>query len=73
MTQSNIILNTEFNKLCNCNYKTQYKTEYNPAKTSTISTKTNMSQNMKYASFVRRNQSRTTKSQENIIFQFTNL
>lgn len=63
--------NVQFNKLCNCNYKTQYKVVYNPIKTR-VST-SNMSQKMKYASFVRKNQSRTTKSDENIQFQFSNL
>ena len=63
---------TEFQKICKCNYKPTYKVTWQPNKT-TKGAYANLSQKQKYASFVRRTQENTIPKMDAIQFQFRNL
>lgn len=63
---------TEFQKICACNYKPEYKVSWTPYKT-TKGAYANISQKQKYAGFVRRTQENTIPKTDAIQFQFRNL
>jgi hypothetical protein len=63
---------TEFQKTCQCDYKSQYHVAWTPYKT-TKGAYSNISQKLKYAAFVRRTQDSSISNYEAIQFQFRNL
>ena len=63
---------TEFQKTCDCNYKSTHKVTWSSYKT-TKGAYANISQKQKYAAFVRRTQDSTISSYDDIQFQFRNL
>ena len=64
---------TEFQKICACDYKSTYKVSYNQPYKTTKGAYANISQKQKYAAFIRRTQDSTISKDDNIPFQFRNL
>jgi hypothetical protein len=64
---------TEFQKTCDCDYKSTYKVSYNQPYKTTKGAYANISQKQKFAAFVRRTQDSTIFKDDNIQFQFRNL
>jgi hypothetical protein len=65
-------VDTQFQKTCACNLKTNHSITWAAYKT-TKGAYANISQKQKYAAFVRRTQHSTTSNYDNIQFQFRNL